>query len=149
MDFVRKAMGCAAALVSPDGRVLLVRRAYPPHDWVMPGGNAEAGESLLETLHREVREELGLPIVVERMTGVYYQPDHRAGEFIHFVFVARIPADPPVRADPNEVAEWSFFARDALPEPMSPSTRRRLGDALGHEWPMLPVELEARSEPSA
>lgn len=114
----------------------------------MPGGNAEAGESLLETLRREVREELGLAVEVERLTGVYYQPDHRAGEFIHFVFVARIPADPQVRPNSNEIAEWSFFTRDALPEPMSPSTRRRLGDALGHELPMLPVELEARSEPS-
>jgi ADP-ribose pyrophosphatase YjhB (NUDIX family) len=149
VDFVRKAMGCAAALVAPDGRVLLVRRAYPPHDWVMPGGNAEADESLLETLRREVREELGLTIDVERLTGVYYQPDHRAGEFIHFVFVARIPADPSVRADSNEIAEWSLFAGDSLPEPMSPSTRRRLVEALGNQWPTLPVELEARSEASA
>jgi 8-oxo-dGTP diphosphatase len=149
MQFVRKAMGCAAALVSPDGRVLLVRRAYPPHDWVLPGGNAEAGESLLETLRREVREELGLSIEVEHLTGVYYQPDHRAGEFIHFVFMAHIQADPPVRADSSEIAEWSFFARDELPESMSPSTRRRLEDALEGRYPTLPIELEPRSEPVA
>jgi hypothetical protein len=42
-----------------------------------------------------------------------------------------------------------FFARDSLPEPMSPSTRRRLVEALGNHWPTLPVELEARSEASA
>ena len=147
MDFVRKAMGCAAALATPDGRVLLVRRAYPPYDWVMLGGNADAEESPVETLRREVREELGLEIEVERLTGVYYQPDHRAGEFIHFVFVAFIPGDPPVRPAADEIAEWSLFSRDELPEPMSPSTRRRLSDALSSTPPRLPVTLPLKSEP--
>jgi ADP-ribose pyrophosphatase YjhB (NUDIX family) len=149
MDYVRKATGSAAALVTPDGRVLLVRRAYPPHDWVLPGGDAEAGESPLQTLQREVREELGLRIEVQRLAGVYYQPDHRAGEFIHFVFVAQIPQDPTVRRAVDEVAEWSLFTHDALPEPMSPSTRRRLDDALGGRWPALPVELPLGSETPA
>ena len=148
MDFVRKAMGSAAALMTPDGRVLLVRRAYPPYDWVLPGGNAEADESPVQTLRREVREELGLEIEVERLAGIYYQPDHRAGEFIHFVFVAHIPPDPLVRPASDEIADWSFFTRDAWPEPMSPSTRRRLDDALGGQWPTLPVDLPLRSEPS-
>jgi len=146
MDYVRKAMGCAAALVTADGRVLLMRRAYPPGDWVMPGGNAEVDESPLQTLQREVREELGLMVEVERLAGVYYQADHRAGEFIHFVFVAPIPPDPVVRHPVDEIAEWSLFSRDALPEPMSPSTRRRLEDALGGRWPALPVDLPPGSE---
>jgi ADP-ribose pyrophosphatase YjhB (NUDIX family) len=45
MEFARKATGSAGALVDPSGRVLLVRRAYPPHGWVMPGGNADADKS--------------------------------------------------------------------------------------------------------
>ena len=149
MDLVRKAIGCAAALTTPDGRVLLVRRAYPPHDWVMPGGNAEAGESLHATLRREVLEELGLAIEAERMSGVYYQADHRAEEFIHFVFVGSIPANPSVKPAADEIAEWALFTRDALPEPMSASTRRRLSDALTGNWPTLPVEIDRRSERSA
>jgi ADP-ribose pyrophosphatase YjhB (NUDIX family) len=149
MDFVRKAMGSAAAMVAPDGRVLLVRRAYPPHDWVMPGGIAEADESPVETLEREVGEELGLEVHADRLTGVYYQRDHRAGEFVHFVFVARIPTDPAVTAAPDEIAEWALFAPDSLPEPMSPSTRRRLVDALDGRTLTLPIELEPHSEPFA
>jgi ADP-ribose pyrophosphatase YjhB (NUDIX family) len=140
-------MGSAAALVTPDGRVLLMRRAYPPHDWVLPGGNAEANESPTETLRREVREELGLEVASERLAGVYYQRDHRAGEFIHFMYVASVPADAPVQPDPSEVAEWSAFDRAALPEPMSPSTRQRLRDALSDDWPAAPVELDSDSGP--
>lgn len=149
MTWSRKATGSAVVITNPDGLVLLVLRAYPPNDWVLPGGNAEPNESPLETATREVFEETGLHVELERLTGVYYQADHRAGEFIHFVFVAPIPADPPVRADSDEIAQWSIFAHDALPEPMSPSTRRRLGDALGGRWPALPVDLQPGSEPSS
>lgn len=149
MDFVRKATGSAGALLTPEGRVLLVRRAYPPHDWVMPGGNGDAGESPTETLRREVREEIGMEVEPERLTGVYYQADHRAGEFIHFVFVVRIGSRPAVRHDPSEVAEWALFDPESLPEPMSPSTRRRLGDALAGTGTGLPIDLPPGSEPWA
>jgi 8-oxo-dGTP diphosphatase len=146
-DFARKALGSAGALVTPDGRVLLVRRGYPPDDWVMPGGNADAGESPVATFRREVLEETGLVVTPARLTGVYYQADHRAGEFVHFVFAAAIPPDPPVRVDSGEVADWGLFAPDALPEPMSVSTRIRLRDALDPAGPTLPVDLPPGSEP--
>ena len=59
MDYARKAVGSAGALMTPDGHVLLVRRAYPPNDWVMPGCNAEAEESPITTMQREVLMEVG------------------------------------------------------------------------------------------
>jgi ADP-ribose pyrophosphatase YjhB (NUDIX family) len=147
MGFARKALGSAGALLTPDGRVLLVRRAYEPHDWVMPGGNANEGESPVATLRREVREEVGLDVSPSRLTGVYYQGDHRAGEFVHFVFEVPIPPDPPVDADLGEVAEWGLFDHRELPEPMSTSTRLRLTDAMRPSASFLPIDLPSRSEP--
>ncbi|MEV4489097.1 NUDIX domain-containing protein [Micromonospora coxensis] len=52
-----------------NGAVLLVhrspaRRAYPDL-WDLPGGHVEAGESELQALAREMREELGVRIVTE------------------------------------------------------------------------------------
>ncbi|MFF0654723.1 NUDIX domain-containing protein [Micromonospora tulbaghiae] len=52
-----------------NGAVLLVhrspaRRAYPDL-WDLPGGDVEAGESELQALVREMREELGVQIVAE------------------------------------------------------------------------------------
>lgn len=144
---VRKGLGSAGALVTPDRRVLLMRRAYPPGDWVMPGGDADVDESPVETLRREVREEVGLDVSPVRLSGVYYHPDHRHGEYIHFVFEVPIDPDPRVVVDAREVADWGLFALDALPAPMSPSTRIRLTDALSGERQSLPNTLPPGSEP--
>ena len=146
MEWARVATGSAIVLVDAVGRVLLVRRAYPPHDWVLPGGNAEPMESPVETVRRELREEIGLAVEPEQLMGVYYQDDHAAGEFIHFVFRALAPEGLVIQPEAAEVAEHGFFTHDALPEPMSVSTRLRLNHALQRDPQPLPVRLPPRAE---
>jgi ADP-ribose pyrophosphatase YjhB (NUDIX family) len=49
-----------------DGRVLLVQRGRPPGEglWTVPGGRLEPGETLVQGVAREVREETGLIVEV-------------------------------------------------------------------------------------
>jgi hypothetical protein len=58
-----------------------------------------------------------------------------------------ISAEPAVRIDPSEIAAWGLFAAQELPEPMSPSTRIRLADALRPRDTFLPADLPPASEP--
>ncbi len=56
-----------AAVIVEDGLVLACRRARhkaAPGRWEFPGGKVEPGESPVEALVREIREELGVDIVV-------------------------------------------------------------------------------------
>jgi len=55
-----------------DGRVLLCRKKRGTPLLILPGGKREAGESSLECLARELREELGdVEAVAPELVGVY------------------------------------------------------------------------------
>ncbi|OLR90082.1 (deoxy)nucleoside triphosphate pyrophosphohydrolase [Actinokineospora bangkokensis] len=56
-----------AAAIVRDGRVLAQQRAYPADVaglWEFPGGRVEAGESEVDAVVRECREELGITVHV-------------------------------------------------------------------------------------
>lgn len=55
----------AAAIV--DGERILLHRAKTDDYWTLPGGRAEMGETSRESLSREMREELGCDVQIERL----------------------------------------------------------------------------------
>ena len=67
-------LGCSAAVFDAQRRILLTRRTDNGL-WCLPGGAAEAGESVAEACEREVREETGLIVRVKRLVGIYSHPD--------------------------------------------------------------------------
>jgi len=138
----KKPLGAAAFIRNAAGRMLLVRHSYGPLNWELPGGAAEEGESATETAIREVREETGLNVVPERLSGVYYEP---ANDMHHFVLVCRLrdPGVLPVVRSP-EIIEWGWWPVDALPRPMWDFTVWRIRDALGGARGLLPVVIPPR-----
>ncbi|WP_179853098.1 NUDIX hydrolase [Streptomyces sp. 1331.2] len=60
----------AGVVVREDGRVLVIRRA-DNGAWEPPGGVLELAESVEDGVRREVYEETGVKVGVERLTGVY------------------------------------------------------------------------------
>jgi len=62
-------------VIANRGRILALRRApgmpYCPGSWDLPGGHLALGESFEDCLIREVKEETGLDVSIERMLGMH------------------------------------------------------------------------------
>ena len=86
-----KPIHVAVAVIEDDNkRVLLSRRPEQTHQgglWEFPGGKLEAGETVSQALHREIREELGLEVRDHRpLIGViHHYPDKSVRLDVHRV----------------------------------------------------------------
>jgi len=103
------------AVIVHDGRLALVRRAHEPGAgrWSLPGGRVEAGETLYEAVVREVAEETGLAVAVDRFLGWVERIDPARGH--HFVILdfMALPEDPEPTLTPSDDvdrAEWVDMA---------------------------------------
>ncbi|MEM0200044.1 MAG: NUDIX hydrolase [Saccharolobus sp.] len=64
------AVGCL--IVSKDRSVLLVKRKNPPNEglWAIPGGKVEYGETIINALKREMKEETNLDVSVSKLVAI-------------------------------------------------------------------------------
>lgn len=68
-------LGCSAAILDKTRQNVLLTRRTDNGQWCLPSGGAESGETVAEACEREVREETGLQVKIERLVGVYSDPD--------------------------------------------------------------------------
>jgi 8-oxo-dGTP diphosphatase len=100
----REFVVAAAILLDSRGRVLLVGNDWQGHGnvrWTLPGGVVERGESTLDALSREVKEETGLVItgVKHLAYAVHVEDVRRNDRAVSFAFTAHYdgllnPRDP-------------------------------------------------------
>jgi ADP-ribose pyrophosphatase YjhB (NUDIX family) len=62
-------------VVDDEGRILLHKRTDNEY-WSIPGGAMKPGESIAETVVREVEEETGIEAEVQKILGLYSNPRH-------------------------------------------------------------------------
>ncbi|MDW5330554.1 NUDIX hydrolase [Plantactinospora sp. KLBMP9567] len=121
-----------AAVVVNDRTQILVIRRRDNGRWEPPGGVLERGESIIDGLRREVREETGLEIEPERLTGIY---QNMPRGIVALVFRARVAGG---QLHPTEEAtrvEW--WARDRVSSHMAEAYAIRVLDALSGTEPAV------------
>ena len=124
------------AVVRDDaGRVLMIHKT-DNNLWALPGGGHEPGESIADTVVREVKEETGYDVEVESITGTYTNPRHvmayddgEVRQQFSIAFRARlVGGEARTSSESREVAWLTPEEVDALE--LHPSMRLRLTHAL-------------------
>lgn len=132
----------SAIVVDQDGRLLLHRRS--DNDlWSIPGGAMEIGESIGQTVVREVREETGLEVEPQRLVGVYSDPGHvvayddgEVRQQFSVCIQCRIVGG--TLATSDESLAVQFIAPEDLDTlPMAESIRLRVRDYLAGTSPVI------------
>jgi ADP-ribose pyrophosphatase YjhB (NUDIX family) len=132
----------AYAIVTRDGKVLLTRRRESD-EWVLPGGSVEEEEPPWDAAVREVREETGLEVTLERLAGVYAKRRERDLVFV----VAASPSGGELRTS-RERDRVEYFDPAALPDGTSDRDRERIADALDEpNRTVMAVQRSAGPEP--
>lgn len=109
-----------AVIPDADGRILFVKRSDNGL-WVMPAGSQELDESILDALHREVREESGLEVEAAELIAVYSEPrfhftNSYGGEHQMLAFVFLVSQwSGTLQQETDETVAAQFFPLDALP----------------------------------
>jgi len=131
------------AIVQDDqGRILLIHKT-DNNKWALPGGGHDIGESITDTVVREVKEETGYDVEVETITGTYTNPRHvmayddgEVRQQFSLAFRARLAGGEKQTSTESDQVVW--LEQDQLEElDMHPSMRQRITDALGENGPVL------------
>jgi ADP-ribose pyrophosphatase YjhB (NUDIX family) len=114
------------ALIFSDQRELLLEKQTLFGSWALPHGCVDVGESALDALKREVKEETGLTVAHAEPFGLYSDPKYSVtypnGDQVQtftMAFLVRAWFGE-LAADGDEVAELGFFPLDNLPDPIYP-----------------------------
>lgn len=110
---------CPGAVIIKNNKILLGLRNYTPDKWkkisvwTTPGGRSEKGETIKETLIREVAEEVGITdLKIESFLG-----DVPGGKPPDVVMLFRCStSQEPKLMEPEKFSGWQWFGANEIPD---------------------------------
>ncbi|AMU64486.1 MULTISPECIES: NUDIX hydrolase [Mycobacteriaceae] len=120
----KHSVSVAGIVVRDDDRVLVIKRDDNGH-WEAPGGVLELDESFEVGVQREVLEETGIEVTVERLTGVYKNLTHG---IVALVYRCRPAGGEPHATE--EAREIRWMTKEEVQSAMVPAFGVRVLDAF-------------------
>lgn len=128
-DTPKHSVSVAGVVVHGDGRVLAVRRRDNQH-WEPPGGVLELAETFDQGVRREIFEETGITVRVERLSGVY---KNLPRGIVALVFRCSPVGGHLRMTDETSAVRW--LSIDQIRQHMDPAYVVRVTDAFAEEAP--------------
>lgn len=116
-------------IILEKGEVLLVRRAHHPciGSWTLPGGHVDYGERVEEAIKREMKEEVGVPVKIKKLFGVYSDPKRDPRYHTTSVVYLLEKGKGKIHIS-REASEFKYFPLGSLPGKIGFDHRKILND---------------------
>jgi ADP-ribose pyrophosphatase YjhB (NUDIX family) len=123
-----------AIIPYPDSKILLIKRNTVPFIgyWALPGGRMDPGETVGQTIIREVKEETGLEITIVCKVGEYVEKgvkDDVEYEYYPTCFLVK-PVGGEIKMQESEIQEINLFNLNQLPTPLAFEHEKMIRDYL-------------------
>lgn len=122
-------LGVRALVLDGQNRVFLVKHSYV-EGWHLPGGGVEIGETMLQSLARELMEEGNIEIMgTPALHGAYFNARISRRDHVTLYVVREFRQEAPPKPT-NEIVATGFFSLDALPADTTRATRARIAEVF-------------------
>lgn len=106
---------CVFAFIKKDNKVLMGLREYIKNKpvWTYPGGRGRKDETLMDTLKREIFEEIGISKITPIRT-IGQKNGVKKGDKVYFVECET--SEEPILMEPEKFNQWKWFPINELPK---------------------------------
>jgi 8-oxo-dGTP diphosphatase len=123
-----------AIIPYPQNKILLIKRSTPPFVgyWALPGGRVDPGETVKQTIVREVKEETGLDIAIVNKVGEYHEQGVQDGfeyDYYPACFLVKVVGGE-IKKQESEIEEIKLFSLNAVPAALAFEHAQMINDYL-------------------
>jgi 8-oxo-dGTP diphosphatase len=109
-----------AIITFPPDKILLIKRVTVPFKgyWALPGGRVDPGETVEQTIVREVKEETGLTVEIINKIGDYHEQGVQGDveyDYYPACFLVKI-VDGEIKKQESEIEEIKLFSLNEIPK---------------------------------
>ena len=127
-------VGIGAAIVNPEGKLFLALRSMKAKNerglWETPGGGSEFGETMKQTVIREMKEEYGILVTPIQLLHTY---DHILKEdgqhWIAVTFLCKIKSGKPTIKEPAKCEDIGWYSlEEAKKLPLTHTAKKDIAE---------------------